>query len=74
MTNPEDVHNWSWKKDYIGDTNINFKYPEVSPVPDPDKTSNKYFKFYIYQGKANKASAAGKTSDLGISSGASVMI
>ena len=25
LTNPEDVHNWSWKKDYIGDTNINFK-------------------------------------------------
>ena len=34
------------KKD-IGDININFKNPEVYPVPDPDKTPYKYFKCFV---------------------------
>ena len=34
------------KKD-IGDININFKNPEVYPVPDPDKTPYQYFKCFV---------------------------
>ena len=46
LTTSENIHNWSWRKN-IGNININFKEPEVYPVPDPDKTPYEYFKYFI---------------------------
>ena len=46
-TPPENVHNWSWRKNDIGNININFKQPEGYPVPDPDKTPYEYFKYFV---------------------------
>ena len=46
-TTPENVYNWSWRKNDIGDININFKEPEVYPVPDPDNTLYEYLKYFV---------------------------